>query len=51
MAIAELHIKNKDKNFKINNLIRKFELHNVVKLKSKYLSGGQQENSRWQWQW
>ena len=26
---------------KIDNLIRKFELQNVVKLKSKYLSGGQ----------
>ena len=42
MAIAELHIKNKEERIsKINNLIRKFELHNVVKLKSKYLSGGQ----------
>ena len=34
-------LKIKRKNFKINNLIRKFELLNVVKLKSKYLSGGQ----------
>ena len=42
MAIAELHIKNKEERLtKINNLIRKFELQNVVKLKSKYLSGGQ----------
>ena len=42
MAIAELHIKNKNERFsKINNLIRKFELQNVIKLKSKYLSGGQ----------
>jgi len=42
MAIAELHIKNKEERItKINNLIRKFELQNVVKLKSKYLSGGQ----------
>ena len=42
MAIAELHIKNKAERItKINNLIRKFELQNVIKLKSKYLSGGQ----------
>ena len=42
MAIAELHIKKKEERLtKINNLVRKFELQNVVKLKSKYLSGGQ----------
>ena len=42
MAIAELHIKQReDRIFKVNNLIRKFELLNVIKLKSKYLSGGQ----------
>ena len=42
MAIAELHIKNKEERLtKINNLIRKFELQNVINLKSKYLSGGQ----------
>ena len=42
MAIAELHIKIKDERAqKINNLIRKFELQNVVNLKSKFLSGGQ----------
>ncbi len=42
LAIAELHIKKKDERLaKINNLIRKFELENVTKLKSKYLSGGQ----------
>ena len=42
LAIAELHIKNKEERItKINNLIRKFELQNVIKLKSKYLSGGQ----------
>ena len=42
MAIAELHIKNKEERLsKVNNLIRQFELHNVVKLKSKFLSGGQ----------
>ncbi len=42
MAIAELHIKKKDERLtKVNNLVRKFELQNVVKLKSKYLSGGQ----------
>jgi len=42
LAIAELHIKNKEQRVtKINNLIRKFELQNVIKLKSKYLSGGQ----------
>ncbi len=42
MAIAELHIKNKEERLsKVNNLIRKFELQNVVKLKSKFLSGGQ----------
>ena len=42
MAVAELHIKNKqDRLSKVNDLIRKFELENVVKLKSKFLSGGQ----------
>ena len=42
MAIAELHINNKEERLsKINNLIRKFELQNVIRLKSKYLSGGQ----------
>jgi len=42
MAIAELHIKNNEERLsKVNNLIRQFELHNVVKLKSKFLSGGQ----------
>ena len=42
MAVAELHISHKDERVaKINNLIRKFELQNVIKLKSKYLSGGQ----------
>ena len=42
LAIAELHIKNKEERItKINNRIRKFELQNVIKLKSKYLSGGQ----------
>ena len=42
MAIAELHIKNKEERIsKINKLIRKFELQNVIRLKSKYLSGGQ----------
>tara|TARA_B100000401_G_scaffold433339_1_gene371866 strand:+ start:284 stop:1060 length:777 start_codon:yes stop_codon:yes gene_type:complete len=42
MAIAELHIKSKEERIsKINNLIRKFELQNVIRLKSKYLSGGQ----------
>ena len=42
MAIAELHIKEKQERIlKVNNLIRKFELENVIKLKSKYLSGGQ----------
>ena len=42
LAIAELQIKNKNERLtKINNLIRKFELENVIRLKSKYLSGGQ----------
>ena len=42
LAIAELQIKNKNERLaKINSLIRKFELENVMKLKSKYLSGGQ----------
>ena len=42
MAIAELHHKNKEERInKVNNLIRKFELQNVIKLKSKFLSGGQ----------
>ena len=39
LAIAELQIKNKNERLaKINSLIRKFELENVMKLKSKYLS-------------
>ena len=43
MAIAELHIKDKEKRLsKINSLIRRFELENVVKLPSRILSGGQQ---------
>ncbi len=42
MAIAELNIKKKEERLpKINNLIRKFQLENVIKLKSKFLSGGQ----------
>ena len=42
MAIAELHIKAKEERIsKVNNLIRKFELENVIKLKSRHLSGGQ----------
>ena len=42
MAIAELNLSNKEERInKINNIIRKFELQNVIKLKSKYLSGGQ----------
>ncbi len=42
LAIAELHLKKKEERLtKVNNLVRKFELQNVVKLKSKYLSGGQ----------
>ena len=42
LAIAELQINNKNERFvKVNNLIRKFELENVIRLKSKYLSGGQ----------
>ena len=42
MAIGELHIDNKEERLtKINNLIRKFQLENVIKLKSKFLSGGQ----------
>ena len=42
MAIGELHIDNKEERLtKINNLIRKFQLQNVIKLKSKFLSGGQ----------
>ena len=37
MAIAELHIKNKDERLtKVNNLLRKFELH-VIKIKIKIL--------------
>jgi len=42
MAIAELNIKKKEERIaKINSLIRKFQLENVIKLKSKFLSGGQ----------
>ena len=36
MAIAELHMSHKEERIaKINNLIRKFELQNVINLKSK----------------
>ena len=37
MAIAELNIKKKEERLpKINNLIRKFQLENVIKLKSNF---------------
>ena len=40
--VVSLNFKNKEERVsKVNNLIRKFELHNVIKLKSKFLSGGQ----------
>tara|TARA_B100000029_G_C17313785_1_gene865401 strand:- start:63 stop:833 length:771 start_codon:yes stop_codon:yes gene_type:complete len=43
MAIAELHIKNKEeRKSKVGNIIRKFELGNVVNIRSRFLSGGQQ---------
>ncbi len=42
LAVGELHIKNKEERLtKVNSLLRKFELQNVINLKSKYLSGGQ----------
>ena len=42
MAIAELHLSNQEERVgKVNSLISKFELHNVIRLKSKFLSGGQ----------
>ncbi len=42
MAVAELHLPNQEERLgKVNSLISKFELQNVIRLKSKYLSGGQ----------
>tara|TARA_B100000131_G_scaffold314002_1_gene350173 strand:+ start:101 stop:874 length:774 start_codon:yes stop_codon:yes gene_type:complete len=42
MAIGELHIRSKEQRLaKVNSLIRRFELENVIKLKSSVLSGGQ----------
>tara|TARA_Y100001958_G_C20977266_1_gene369862 strand:+ start:36 stop:518 length:483 start_codon:yes stop_codon:yes gene_type:complete len=44
-AIAEIVIneKNLEEN-KINNLINKFELENLINVKAKFLSGGQKKN-------
>ena len=43
-AIAEIVIKKKDRrNFKINDLIAKFELDSVSDVKAKFLSGGQKK--------
>ena len=42
MAISEIIIKDKNKRLaKIDELINKFELNNLIKIKAKYLSGGQ----------
>ena len=44
-AIAEIVIKKVDRrNFKINDLIAKFELDSVRDVKAKFLSGGQKKN-------
>ena len=41
-AIAEIIIKDKNKRLtKIDELINKFQLNNLLKVKAKYLSGGQ----------
>lgn len=44
MSVAEIQIKQKHlRESRINNLISKFELENVSKLKARYLSGGQRK--------
>ena len=44
-AIAEILIKDSNRrNFKINDLIAKFELDSVRNVKAKFLSGGQKKN-------
>ena len=44
-AIAEILIKKENRrNFKINDLIAKFELDSVRDVKAKFLSGGQKKN-------
>ena len=44
-AIAEILIKKANRrNFKINDLIAKFELDSVRDVKAKFLSGGQKKN-------
>ena len=50
MAIADLVIKEKkDRIFKIEKMISKFELDAVKDIKSKYLSGGQKKGLILQW--
>ena len=43
-AIAEILIENKkEREFKINNLISRFEFESILNVKAKYLSGGQKK--------
>ena len=44
MAIAEILIEDKkERDFKINNLISKFEFESILNVKAKFLSGGQKK--------
>ena len=44
-AISEILIKNKsDRNFKIEELVSKFELDPILNVQAKFLSGGQKKN-------
>ena len=44
-AVSEILIKNKnDRNFKIEELISKFELDHILNVQAKFLSGGQKKN-------
>lgn len=44
IAIGEIQIKdNKNRKIKIDNIISQFELHNVLDVKAKFLSGGQKK--------
>ena len=44
-AVSEILIKNKgDRNFKIEELVSKFELDHILNVQAKFLSGGQKKN-------
>ena len=44
-AVSEILIKNKnDRNFKIEELVSKFELDPILNVQAKFLSGGQKKN-------